>query len=254
MTVIHVPEETYTCTNVKGIAELYAFGARSVGDPRELFVRRRPCVCDGCFNQPADKEMGYACTGKNVAGPWYPAPPMKYLKGNNSASVTRSKESAQQKRFAELDVGTWLATTREGNDPSDMSKRSYELSRITRKPEKKVAGSARKKDYKNQYIKAGQHWMVVDDYRCVDEDERMFEVNKTKMVCIVKPGDDIFINATVSVSSTSASSSSSSKELFKINSESHDNLQSMYQSSLTQGGGSNDSSSSSKKSKSKKKK
>ena len=119
-----------------------------------------------------------------------------------------------------------------------------------------VAGSARKKDYKNQYIKAGQHWMVVDDYRCVDEDERMFEVNKTKMVCIVKPGDDIFINATVSVSSTSASSSSSSsKELFKINSESHDNLQSMYQSSLTQGGGSNDSSSSSsKKSKSKKKK
>jgi hypothetical protein len=42
--------------------------------------------------------------------------------------------------------------------------------------------------------------MVVDDYRCVDEDEKMFEVNKTKLVCIVKPGDEVKKKSNASIS------------------------------------------------------
>ena len=60
------------------------------------------------------------------------------------------------------------------------------------------------------------------------------------MSCVVNPGDDIFLDADIQVqlsSATSSSSSSSQQDLFRIDSESHDNLQSMYQSTRTQGGG-----------------
>jgi hypothetical protein len=239
LVIILVPEETYTCTSVQGIAELYAFHARNIHDQKELWLRRRPGVCDQCLEQPLDKPMGFECTCEEVAGPWFKGPPMTYTTGNNNAAVTRTKTSSQQKRLDELKKGVWVACNRDEDDFSKFSTRAYELSRITHEPETLKRGK-RKKDYNNTSIKVGQWWMVVDDYECVNEAEGFYRLKTKGLVCVVNPGDDIFLDADIQVqlpSATSSSSSSSQQDLFRIDSESHDNLQSMYQSTRTQGGG-----------------
>ena len=164
---------------------------------------------------------------------------MTYTTGNNNAAVTRTKTSSQQKRLDELKKGVWVACNRDEDDISKFSTRAYELSRITHEPETLKRGK-RKKDYNNTSIKAGQWWMVVDDYECVNEAEGFYRLKTKGLVCVVNPGDDIFLDADIQVqlsSATSSSSSSSQQDLFRIDSESHDNLQSMYQSTRTQGGG-----------------
>ncbi len=225
--VLVVPKEKYDCTGIPGIAELYNFHGRNAYEEDELWLRRRCCICKPCREADPTKPLGHGCTS-NIPGPYRLAPPMVYKTGNNVASVTRTISEEREERREQLKVGTLIATIRETQNTTLLNQRCYEISRITKKP---TRSDGKIKDYSNKKIRKGTYYIKVDDFKCLpDTDDKSFRKKDTAkdlgMICVCKPGDDMFYNCDIVTEN-----SSSNGDSFRISDTSHDNIQGMYQAS-----------------------
>jgi hypothetical protein len=153
---------------------------------------------------------------------------MVYKTGNNVASVTRTISEEREERREQLKVGTLIATIRETQNTTLLNQRCYEISRITKKP---TQSNGKIKDYSNKKIRKGTYYIKVDDFKCVPgTDDKCFRKKDTAkdlgMICVCKPGDDMFYNCDIVTEN-----SSSNGDSFRISDTSHDNIQGMYQAS-----------------------
>ena len=221
--VVCVPRETYNCTPINGIAELYQFTGRNPDDPTELMVRRRLCVCDPCLDQQLDVALGSTCTS-DLAGPYFKTNPLKYINANNTVRVTREETQTREERIKQLVSGTFIAQNRETDDVDLLNERCYTLSMVVRKPRK--VGKKKVKTWDNKTIKKGSFYIVVDDYVHVDgfRFKKRTEPDRLGMICVCKPGEDTFSLCSIEIDSRGSSNTS-----VGISKRSHDNLQEVYQ-------------------------
>ena len=192
-----------------------------------MFVRRRGCVCDSCLAADPSAALGAGCTSA-IPGKYFKPQAMKYIAGNNEVSVTRTIAQEREDRRKLLKVGTYVAAIRETENTSLLSERCYEISMVVQKPTK---SNGNIKDYSGEKVHKDAYYIKVDDFECLPASNnklfrRRTEVGRLGMICVCKPGDDMFYNCDIG-----AKNSSSNGYSFKIADKSHDNIQGLYQAS-----------------------